>query len=76
MSMSLCCTLLLLLPAGAQAQDAGARWYVSWGYNTESYSDTNLRFRQPPLGNDFTIHGAAIRDQRGWDFWNHAITIP
>jgi hypothetical protein len=76
MSMSLGCALMLLLPAGARAQDAGARWYVSWGYNTESYSDTDLRFRQPALGNDFTLRGATLHDHRSWDFWNHAVTIP
>ena len=80
MTMSLCCALVLLIPAVTRAQETagkpGARWYVSWGYNTENYADTDIRFEQPSLGNDFTLHSATMHDYKSWDVWNHAITIP
>jgi hypothetical protein len=54
----------------------GGEWYLSWGYNTEKYAHTNIRFVQAGSGNDFTLQSAEMRDSRAWDIWNHPITVP
>jgi hypothetical protein len=74
---SLFCALFLLTPGAARAQGAASgKWYVSWGYNTETYADPGIRFEQPGLGNDFTLHNVQMEDRPDWDFWNHSLTIP
>ncbi len=74
-------TILLLLTASATLAQAEAgspdpSWYVSWGYNTETYLDNDMRFRQPSLGNDFTLHDVQLHDLVSADIWNHPPTIP
>jgi hypothetical protein len=39
-----------------------AEWYFSWGYNKESFANSDIHVSQPSLGNDFTIHGVQGQD--------------
>jgi hypothetical protein len=41
----------------------GGEWYVSWGYNLESFRPTDIRIRTPSLGGDFVIHGVRGHDE-------------
>ncbi len=52
--------------------------YISWGYNTEWYTHSNLNINQPALGNNFTLNNVQAHDHRGWDgqFFTKAISIP
>jgi hypothetical protein len=52
--------------------------YFSWGYNTESYTNSNIRINQPSLGNNYTWVNINGIDHRGWDqdFFHKAISIP
>jgi len=66
------CAALLLGAATAHAQ-----LYASWGYNAEQYARTDLRIVQPSQGNDFTLHGLAAHDNKGWtDIFRHQTTVP
>jgi hypothetical protein len=67
--------LALATVAHAQAPGHPPHWYVSWGYNAESYAPTDIRFVQAN-GNDFTIHSAKLNDHKSWDVWNHELTVP
>ncbi len=60
----------------AVAPPRGGDWYVSWGYNTAQYANTDIQFVQAGSGSDFTLHSAVLRDSKAWDIWNHAITVP
>ncbi len=60
----------------AEPGTPGPSWYVSWGYNTETYLDHDMRFRQPSLGTDFTLHDVELHDEVSADVWNHSLTIP
>ncbi len=78
--------ILLLLPISLFAQETGqiqkkerkGEFYFSWGYNTEWYTRSNLRIRQPGLDNDFTLKNITGHDHPGWNeqFFTKAITIP
>lgn len=52
--------------------------YISWGYNKEWYTHSNLHVSQPSLGNDYTMKGVKAHDHPGWDegLFNKAISIP
>ncbi len=52
--------------------------YISWGYNTEWYTHSNVKIDQPALGNDFTFEDISGHDHKGWDdgVFNKAISIP
>jgi len=60
---------------GAAVERKENEWYVTWGYNTERYAPVAVEFSQPSLGNDFKLEGR-MHDQKGWDLWNHSITVP
>jgi hypothetical protein len=49
---------------------------VQWGYNQEKYANTDIKFSQPALGNDFTLQGVRMADNRVWDLFDHSITVP
>jgi hypothetical protein len=53
-------------------------FYFSWGYNTEWFTNSNVRIRQPALGNDYTFENIKGHDHRGWDegLFSKALTIP
>jgi hypothetical protein len=53
-------------------------FYISWGYNTEWYTHSNVKIDQPALGNNFTFEDISGHDHKGWDdgVFNKAISIP
>jgi hypothetical protein len=52
--------------------------YFSWGYNTEWFTNSNIRVSQPALGNNYTFEDLKGHDHRGWDgqFFTKALSIP
>lgn len=61
-----------------QKKHTGAELYFSWGYNTEWYSRSNVKVRQPGLGNDYTFKRIKGHDRVGWDhqILKKGLTIP
>ena len=55
-----------------------SEWYLSWGYNTEWYTRSNVHISQPELGNDYTFNRIKGHDKKGWDngLFRKAISIP
>jgi hypothetical protein len=53
-------------------------FYLSWGYNTEWYTNSNIHVSQPSLGNDYTFENMQGHDHKGWDdgLFTKAISIP
>jgi hypothetical protein len=77
------CVLLLSLSSftiNAQSSAASGKgeFYISWGYNTEWFTHSNLKISQPELGNDFTFKNIVGHDHPGWDkgLFSKALTIP
>ena len=73
--------LFFLSTSTGRAQKTPRRrgeFYFSWGYNTEWYTNSNLRIKQPALGNNYTFQGIKGHDHRGWDegLFSKALTIP
>lgn len=42
-------------------------WYVSWGYNKDYWTNSNIHISQPGLGNDFTVNNVRAGDYPGWN---------
>ena len=64
-------------PAASKADRPGREFYVSWGYNGDSYSKSDIHFSQPALGNDFKLLGVQAHDSKAWtDLFDHALTVP
>jgi hypothetical protein len=52
-------------------------FFLSWGYNGDNYSNSDLHISQPSLGNDFTYFDVSARDSKAWtDLFNHSLTVP
>ena len=80
--------LLILLPLNTYAQQetmlpakkkSKRSFYLSWGYNGEWYTRSNVRVQQPGLGNDYTLHRVIGHDHKGWDeqsVFKTQLTIP
>jgi hypothetical protein len=52
-------------------------FFVSWGYNGDTYSTSDMHFSQMPLGNEFTLFAVQARDSKGWtDITNHSLFVP
>jgi hypothetical protein len=53
-------------------------FYVSWGYNTEWYTHTNIHVNQPALNSNYTLEDIVGHDHQLWNtgIFNKAITIP
>ncbi|MEO5681833.1 MAG: hypothetical protein ABIQ88_04285 [Chitinophagaceae bacterium] len=73
--------ILFLFPFNVEAQTEPQRrgeFYISWGYNTEWYTHSNLKIKQPELGNDYAFRNIKGHDHRGWDegLFSKALTIP
>jgi len=65
--------------AYAQKKPHGrGEFYFSWGYNTEWYTHSNLKIKQPELGNDYSFRNIKGHDHRGWDegLFSKPLTIP
>jgi hypothetical protein len=67
-------------PASAanRAETPGKEFFVSWGYNGDSYTRSNIHISQPSLGSDFTFEDVQIRDSKGWTdgLFAHSLTVP
>lgn len=52
--------------------------WVSWGYNTEWYTRSNLQVSAPDAGYAYTIHNVQAQDHKGWDhdILGKQLTIP
>jgi hypothetical protein len=52
--------------------------YLSWGYNKEWYTHSNLQVSQPALGNNYTLENVKAHDHPGWNeaLMNKELTIP
>ncbi|HMG83213.1 MAG TPA: hypothetical protein VK559_09280 [Ferruginibacter sp.] len=75
--------ILLIATFSANAQTAAKEerqkeFYFSWGYNTESYTNSNIKIDQPSLGNNFTWVNVNGNDHQGWNtgIFNKPISIP
>ncbi len=53
-------------------------FYFAWGYNTESYTRSDVHVSQPELGRDYTLHQVIGNDHRAWDegLLSIPLTIP
>ena len=74
-------SIIISLPATLSAQNKKkpkGELYLSWGYNTEWYTKSNIRISQPELGNDYTFNHIKGHDRRGWDnkILKKGISIP
>ncbi len=74
--------LFFLSPFTISAQNKTSHhkgeFYISWGYNKEWYTYSNLKISQPELGNDYTFKNISGHDHPGWDkgLFSKAFTIP
>jgi len=80
--------LVVLSPLFSHAQETSVppkkkksnhSFYLSWGYNKEWYTKSNVRVKQGSLGNDYTLHNVIGHDHPGWDetsIFKQALTIP
>ena len=63
--------------SGTTAATSGREYFVSWGYNGDSYTKSDLHISQPSLGNDFTLVDVRARDSKPWgNIIGHALTVP
>ena len=54
-------------------------WYISWGYNGEWYTRSNVHVKQDDLGNDYILRSVVAHDHKGWNetsIFKQALTIP
>ncbi len=60
--------IAVFLPANAQRNKRPvlSGMYLQWGYNTESFTRSNIHFRMSN-GNNFTIHQVAAHDKADFD---------
>ena len=66
----ICFSIVLSLPFTLSAQNRKkhkGELYLSWGYNTEWYTKSNIRISQPELGNNYTFNHIKAHDRKGWD---------
>ena len=64
-------------PAATQTATSKREFFISWGYNGNGYSKSDIHFSQPSLGNDFKLLSVQAHDSKAWtDLWNHAPTVP
>jgi hypothetical protein len=68
--------------ANAQTPDYVGRkgqLYLSWGYNKEWYTLSNIHVRQESLGNDYTFKNVIGKDKPGWNdksIFKQPVSIP
>lgn len=50
-------------------------WYVSWGFNLDYWTNSDIHVVQGALNNDFIVHDVAAGDEPGWTHGlNHGLT--
>lgn len=74
-------SIILSLPFSLSAQNKKRRkgeLYLSWGYNTEWYTRSNISISQPELGNDYKFNRIKAHDRKGWDndLFKKGLSIP
>ena len=61
----------------AKPSASGREYFVSWGYNGDKYTTSDMHFSQPSLGNDFTLTGVQARDSKAWtSLFSHSLFVP
>jgi len=60
------CLFLIFFSVCAHAAKHNS-WYVSWGYNKDFWSNSNIHISQPGLNNNFTLHNVSAGDWPGWN---------
>ena len=76
--------LLAMISGNIMAQKAAKKkerkgeFYLSWGYNKEWFTQSDLHVSQPGLGNDYVLKAVKASDKPGWDdnLLGKAISIP
>jgi len=64
-------------PRVPRAQSSDREFFLSWGYNGDRFTTSDLHISQPSLGSDFTLVGVKAHDNKGWpDLFSHALTVP
>jgi hypothetical protein len=68
---------LQLLPK-QKKKERSREFYFSWGYNSETYTRSNITINQPSLGNNFVFESINAHDHKGWDegIFHLALSIP
>jgi outer membrane protein assembly factor BamB len=75
-------TVRAVAPAQAQPvptdADRGREFFVSWGYNGDAFAKSDIHFKQPSLGNDFTLIDVEARDSKAWTDgpFSHSLFVP
>ncbi|MCC6288869.1 MAG: hypothetical protein IT249_13385 [Chitinophagaceae bacterium] len=74
-------TLVFFISGSIHAQDkkkAKGELYISWGYNTEWYTRSNVHINQPSLNNDYTFNNIKGHDRKGWNshLFQKELSIP
>jgi hypothetical protein len=79
------CVLLSFFSGAAVAQSEKVKKkkrkgevYLSWGYNDEEYTHSNISVLQPALGNNYTFKNITARDHPGWNdgIFNKPLSVP
>jgi hypothetical protein len=76
--LAVCGVMIVSLASFSQKRFVSTgNYYLSWGYNTEWYSTSNIHAALPDLNSDFTYQNIQGHDHIGWDkLFQRAITIP
>ena len=71
-------TIIIVHTSSAQKKERKGEFYISWGYNKEYYTLSNVTINQPALKNNFTFKNTLLVDNPGWDsgIFNKALSIP
>jgi hypothetical protein len=60
-----------------KAERPRRKYFVSWGYNGDGYTTSDIHIRQESLGNDFTLVGVEARDSKPWrHIIGHSLFVP
>jgi len=64
-------------PPAPPATTSGREFFVSWGYNGDSYLKRDIHFTQPSLQSEFTLFDVQARDSKAWtDLFSHSLFVP
>jgi hypothetical protein len=81
MFMALCSQLNIQAQTPANYVGKKGQAYLSWGYNKEWYTMSDIHVKQQSLGNDYTFQAVLGKDKPGWmrdqhNVFQQPITIP
>lgn len=68
-----CCTISINSSSLAQTTEKKEKknkkgsFYISWGYNHEWYTKSDVHIKQTSVGNDYTFLSVSGHDKKGWD---------